>query len=55
MRHIRAKILEPYTVVIASEPLEEHLSILEMPNIYEIVDLEIPNYVQYLNYVSNKN
>ena len=50
MRHIRQIILEPYTIVIANEPLEEHLSIVENPNLFEIVDCDLPDYVQYLDY-----
>jgi len=50
MRHIRQINTETYTVVIANEPLEEHLSLIEHPNLFELVDCEIPNNAQYLNY-----
>lgn len=56
MRHIRQieigikKEIETYTVVIAEEPLEQHNSIIEHPDLFEIVDGEIPEYVQYLSY-----
>ena len=60
MRHIRQKIknegLLPvaYTVVVTDNwnlPLEEHPSIVEHPDKFEIVDNEIPETAQYLNYV----
>jgi hypothetical protein len=50
MRHIKQKNTEPYTVVIASEPLENHASIVENPDLFEIIDAEIPIDCQYLNY-----
>jgi hypothetical protein len=56
MRHIKQienslkNDIETYTVVIANEPLEQHLSIIENPTIFEIVDGEIPENAQYLNY-----
>jgi len=50
MRHIRQINTETYTVDIANEPLEEHLSLIEHPNLFELVDCEIPNNAQYLNY-----
>lgn len=56
MRHIRQieigikKEIETYTVVIAEEPLEEHNSIIEHPDLFEIVDGEIPENAQYLSY-----
>lgn len=56
MRHIRQienllkNNIETYTVVIANEPLEESLCIIEHPNLFEIVDCDIPENAQYLNY-----
>jgi len=56
MRHIKQieivieNEIETYTVVIANEPLEENLCIIEHPNLFEIVDCEIPENAQYLNY-----
>jgi hypothetical protein len=50
MRHIRQINTETYTVVISNEPLEEHSSIIEYPNLFELVDCEIPDNAQYLNY-----
>lgn len=56
MRHIRQieigikKEIESYTVIIANEPLEKHNSIIEYPDLFEIVDGEIPENAQYLNY-----
>ena len=54
MIHIRQKDLSTYTVVITDEwtfPLEEHPSIVEHPEIFEIADCEIPEEHQYLNYI----
>jgi len=50
MKHIRQISSQTYTVVIAEEPLEEHNSIIEHPDLFEIVDGEIPENAQYLNY-----
>jgi len=54
-RHIRQKNSSEeesraYTVVIADEELEVHGSIVEHPNLFEIVDIEIPEDAQYLIY-----
>jgi hypothetical protein len=56
MIHIRSKDLSIYTIVVTTDwikPLEEHPSIIEHPESFEIIDCEIPNYIQYLNYESN--
>jgi hypothetical protein len=53
MRHIRqinTVGTDSYTVVIAEEPLENHPSIVNHPDLFEISEDEIPEYVQYLNY-----
>jgi hypothetical protein len=53
MRHIRqinSVGTDSYTIVIAEELLENHLSILNHPELFEISEDEIPEYVQYLNY-----
>lgn len=50
MKHIRQINTETYTVVIANEPLEEHNSIIEHSDLFEIIDCEIPENAQYLNY-----
>ena len=56
MKHIRQKKIKEtdiYTIVITDnwdKPLEEHPSIVEHPEVFEIVDCEIPNNIQYLNY-----
>jgi hypothetical protein len=56
MRHIkqiqivRENEIETYTIVIANEPLEEHNSIIQHPDLFKIVDGEIPENAQYLNY-----
>lgn len=63
MIHIRQKIdltnkigeLVAYTVVDTSNwtaPLEEHPSIVENPDLFEIVDEEIPTHAQTLYYIS---
>ena len=51
MRHIRqinSVGTNSYTVVIAEEPLEQHISILKHPDLFEISEDELPEYVQYL-------
>jgi hypothetical protein len=53
MRHIRqinSVGTDSYTVVIANEPLEQHPSILEHPELFEISEDDIPQKHQYLNY-----
>ena len=56
MLHIRQKNsvgTDSYTIVITddwNEPLEQHPSIVERPEDFEIVDCEPPAYVQYLVY-----
>jgi hypothetical protein len=59
MIHIRQKLdlsakqQTAYTIVITdgwNQPLEEHPSIVEHPEIFEIVDTEIPETAQYLKY-----
>ena len=55
MIHIRNKNLSPYTVVVTLEwdrPLEEHPSIVEHPESFEISEDEIPELYQYLVYES---
>jgi len=53
MRHIRqinSVGTESYTVVVANEPLEEHPSIVQHPDLFEISSDEIPENHQYLIY-----
>lgn len=53
MRHIRQINTigtDSYTIVIAQEPLEQHQSILNYPDLFEISEDEIPEKHQYLNY-----
>jgi hypothetical protein len=59
MLHIRQKLdlsgkqESAYTVVITSDwtlPLDEHPSIIEHPEVFEIADTDIPENAQYLNY-----
>lgn len=55
MIHIRYKDLSVYTIVVTenwNEPLEQHPSIVERPQDFEVVDCELPEYVQYLTYQS---
>ena len=53
MRHIRqinSVGTDSYTVVIANEPLEQHQSIVNHPDLFEISEDDIPEIHQYLNY-----
>jgi len=53
MRHIRqinSVGTDSYTVVITEEPLEQHLSIVNHPTLFEISEDEIPENHQYLMY-----
>ena len=53
MRHIRqinSVETNSYTVVIANEPLEQHSSMVQHPDLFEISEDEIPEQHQYLNY-----
>jgi hypothetical protein len=53
MRHIRqinSVGTDSYTVVIAQEPLEQHLTIVLHPDLFEISEDEIPEKHQYLIY-----
>jgi len=52
MRHIRQINTvgqEYYGVVIAEEPLEEHISLILHPDLFEISEDEIPEMHQFLN------
>jgi hypothetical protein len=63
MKHIRKRdsvtnkiINEIYTVVITKEwtlPLEQHPSVIENPEVFEVIDCELPDYYQQMFYVSN--
>ena len=53
MKHIHKINSVPYTVVLANEPLEQHISIIQNPNLFEILESEIPSDAQFLNYQSN--
>lgn len=49
---------ESYIVVDVNEwtlPLTSHPSIVENPELFEIVDCEIPSHFQYLIYQNNNN
>jgi len=54
MIHIRQKDLTTYTVVLIGDwdkPIEEHPSIIEHPEVFEIADCELPTeHLQYLIY-----
>jgi len=56
MKHIRqidSVILTPYTIVVTDDwnkPLEEHPSVVDHPELFEIVDCDIPEYIQFLIY-----
>jgi len=52
MKHIRqinSVGTDSYTIVVAEEPLENHISITKYPNLFEISEDEIPEKYQYLN------
>ena len=51
MKHIHLKNIEPYTIVLVPEGqvLEEHHSIVNRPDLFEIVDSEIPEFYQQLD------
>jgi len=58
MRHIRKKdsSFDPgiaYSVVITTnwdKPLEEHPTIVNEPDVFEIADCDIPAHAQYMTY-----
>jgi hypothetical protein len=52
MRHIRqinSVGTNSYTVVIAEEPLEQHISVVSHSDLFEISEDELPEYVQYVD------
>ncbi len=56
MKHIRQKDLSVYTVVDTNGwalPLEQHLSVIQHPEIFEVVDCDIPAQYQNLDYQPN--
>ena len=61
MKHIRqidSIVLTPYTIVVTDDwnkSLEEHPSVIEHPELFEIANCEIPELRQYLNYTSDGN
>lgn len=53
IRQIGTENTNSYTIVNTdgwTKPLAEHPSVVEHPELFEIVDTDIPDYVQYLNY-----
>jgi hypothetical protein len=60
MKHIRQRNSstipgEVYAVVITTDwnkPLEEHPSVVEHPEMFEVADCEIPDYIVHINYES---
>lgn len=56
MKHIRqinSVGTNTYTVVKTDDwtaPLEEHPSVIEKPEVFEIADCELPDYIQYVIY-----
>lgn len=51
MRYITQINASPLTIVYASEPLEAHQSIVDNPDLFEIIELdELPIDTQYLHY-----
>jgi len=54
IRQINSVNTDTYTIVNTSnwsKPLNEHPSIIEHPELFEIVNCEIPEKHQYLNYI----
>jgi len=52
MRHIRqinSVGTNSYTVVVAEEPLESHRSVVNYPELFEISEDELPEYIQYVD------
>lgn len=52
MRHIRqinSVGTNSYTVVIAEEPFEQHISVVSNSDLFEISEDELPEYVQYVD------
>lgn len=52
MRHIRqinSVGTNSYTVVIAEEPFEQHISVVSHSDLFEISEDELPEYVQYVD------
>lgn len=52
MRHIRqinSVGTDSYTVVIAQEPFEDHLSVVLYPNLFEVSDSDIPESHQFVS------
>lgn len=56
MKHIRqinSVGTQSYTIMVVDDwdrPLEEHPSIIQHPEVFEIVDADIPENAQYLKY-----
>jgi hypothetical protein len=64
MEHIKQRSLveglenQAYTVVNTEGwtlPLQDHPSVVEHPEIFEVVDTDIPEWYQLLNYISEIN
>lgn len=63
MKHIRQRNSstipgEVYAMVLTynwDKPLEEHPSVVEHPEMFEVVDCQIPDYCVYVNYESYDN
>ena len=54
IRQINSVNTDTYTIVNTSnwsKPLNEHPSLIEHPELFEIADCQIPENHQYLNYV----
>jgi hypothetical protein len=57
IRQIKSSTIpgEVYSVVVTKDwnkPLEEHPSIVEHPELFEIADCDIPNHSEYMIYES---
>jgi hypothetical protein len=45
-----------YSVVITSDwnaPIEDHPSIVEHPELFELVDEDIPEHAEYMHYIND--
>jgi len=53
MRHIRYTQTvgtDSYTVIVAEEPLEQHISIVQHPELFDITEDELPEKYQFWLY-----
>lgn len=54
IRQINTVGTDSYTVVVTTDwiqPLNEHPSVVDHPELFEISNDPLPSYIQYLNYI----